>query len=73
MTTLDSLRSSSPALTGGAVAPLSRGDAATSDRSAGWFNEALAEGSRVLRAPAAPTGESAQALTERFLDCVCQR
>jgi hypothetical protein len=35
-----------------------------------WFNQPALENSRVLRAPAGPTGATAQELTANFLSCL---
>jgi hypothetical protein len=69
MSTLDSLRGKLPPLAGSAGAATVRPREAA-EPSAAWFNEPLAQGSRVLRAPPA-AGASAQALTERFIACLC--
>lgn len=73
MSTLDSVNSTAPAFIGnvGAVAR----DPSALERSAAWFNEPLLEGSHPLHAPAASAAHNAdpQALTERFLACLCER
>lgn len=73
MTTFDSVSSAAPAFIGkvGAAAR----DPSALERSAAWFNEPLLEGSHLLRAPAASAAHNAdpQALTQRFLACLCER